>query len=125
MSTVDAAPRRALLSAVAVLLVLVTAGCAGGGRSGSDQPGVEQQPSTAPGPAGDAQRISIASASESDIASALRANGVDDPERWAQIVLQYRPYPAGPAGMAKLKDALTRFQATPDDISKITNALTA
>ena len=108
----------------AALLAVMLAGCAGGGRSGSDQPGVAAEPSTAAGPAGAAQRTSIGTASEPDVAAALRANDVTDPERLAQLVIQYRPYPAGDPGQGKLRQMLVRFKTDPGDIAKITNALT-
>ena len=106
------------------LLAVTLAGCAGGSRSGSDQPGGVPQPSAVSGPAGASQRTAIGTSSEPDVASVLRANEVSEPERWAQVVIAYRPYPSGAEGQDRLRQVLTRFKADPDDIAKIDNALT-
>lgn len=114
----------AALVAALALLTGVLSGCTGPSRSGSDQPGVAGPASVVPGPAGVAQRTSIASSSIKDLSAALRNNGVEDPEKWAEIVAEYRPYDAGRAGEDKLREVLTRFQADPDTTTKVTTALT-
>jgi hypothetical protein len=81
-------------------------------------------PSAAPGPAGAAERTSIATASVQDISASLRANNVDDPEHWAEIIIQYRPYSTNDPSQAKLKQVLTQYKADPATIGKIANALT-
>jgi len=107
-----------------VLAALALGGCAASGaRGGSDAPGVGRPASAAPGPAGTPQRISIATASQQDVAAALRANGVDDPEHWAKIVIRSRPYPSGDQMTAKLRQVLTSHHASPDTAHKIVDAL--
>lgn len=114
---------RAAAGAAALTLALALTGCADGPRGGSDQPGVQGPQSVAPGPAGDSQRVELNRASEKDLAATLRASGVDDPENWAQILVQNRPYPAGAAGAAKVRQVLDQFKADPQNIAKITNVV--
>ncbi|TCK24629.1 hypothetical protein [Pseudonocardia endophytica] len=116
--------RASTATAALIAATIAIAGCANGGRSGTDQPGVQGPSSVAPGPAGNTQRTSIATTSIKDLQAALRANDVDDPEHWAQIVTDSRPYPAGPTGEQKLRQVLIQYRATPDDIARITNTLT-
>ena len=113
---------RATAAVLATLLALVLAGC-GASRGGADEPGVKLPPSAAPGPAGASERTSIATASQQTIAASLRANNVSNPEGWAQVVLQYRPYPANDPSLGKLRQALVQYKADPATIDKITNAL--
>jgi hypothetical protein len=118
--------RRIIPMAVATALAALSlAGCSmvGGARGGSDGPGVQLPPSAAPGPQGDAQRTSISSASQQDVAATLRANGVDDPQHWASIVVQHQPYPPGEPGMGKLRQVLAQYRADPPTTGKIMNAL--
>lgn len=104
--------RWAIAIVIAVLLAVTASGCAGGSRSGSDQPGVESAPT-----------VVVNESSEDDIAAALRRHDVDDPQGWARIVIGYRPYPPGEQGRERLHQVLTEHNADPDDIAKITEAL--
>lgn len=98
-------------------------GCAGSHRGGSDSPGVKLPQSVAPGPAGDAQRMSVNGASEKDIAAKLRANGVDDAERWAQVIADNQPYPADDPSLVKLRSVLAQQGADQATVDRITNSL--
>lgn len=116
--------RPVALGAVVLALAAATiTGCGNQAHSGSNQIGVAEPASAAPGPAGAAQRYTVAQESEEDLAAALSGNGVGDPDKWAKIVLYGQPYPTGPDGQAKLRQVLLRYQASPDDTAKITNAL--
>ena len=53
----------------------------------------------------------------------LRANGVGEPEKWAQLVYENRPYPDGPEGAQKIRDVLTQHGASPQDVAAITNTV--
>lgn len=96
----------------AALTIATATGCAangGAGRSGSDQPGVDPPQASA----GSTERASIATSSVKDVQAALRANDVDDPEHWAQVVYEGRPYPQGAAGEQRIRDVLTQHGAEP------------
>lgn len=107
-------------AAIAVLLAVALAGCAGGGRSGSDQPGAATQP-TANGQA--AAKESLNRSSEADVAAALRRSDVDDPEGWAHTLIGSRPYPPGQPGQDRIRQVLVDHQAEPDQIDKILAAV--
>lgn len=111
-------PRRRIAAAVlaTALATVVLAGCEGGGRSGSDNPGAAVATPTGAVPA----KPSVNNGSEKDLAATLRDAGVSDAEKWAQTLVQYRPYPAGDAGAARIKEVLGQFQADPDTVSKVT-----
>ena len=112
--------RRIAAGVLAGVAALALAGCAGGSRSGSDQPGVDNTVTAAPN---QPIKTSISTSSEKDLAAALRSNGVDDPENWAHILVQYKPYPAGAEGTQKIQQVLQQFKASPDVAAKITNAV--
>jgi hypothetical protein len=108
-----AAPRAIRRAALlAVLLAVGATGCAGGSRSGSDQPGIEGAP-----------QVVVNEASEDDVAATLRTHDIDDPQGWATIVLRYRPYPPGEEGRERLRQVLVEHEADPDEIARITEAL--
>ncbi|MGI5131445.1 hypothetical protein ACQEVB_31890 [Pseudonocardia sp. CA-107938] len=123
MSTTPNVRRRAGSAVVIGLLTCALAGtaCSSGGRGGSNQPGVEGPTSIAQGAPG--PRVTINYSSAQDIAAQLHANDVSDPEKWAQLLVDNQPYPAGAAGNDKIRDVLTRGGASPDDIAKITNVI--
>lgn len=106
---------RWIVAALMVASVALTAGCAGGGRSGTDQPGTDGTQSARP--------TSINDSSEQDLAAALRADDVSTPENWAQILVEYKPYPAGAEGAQKIQQVLQQFKADADTTSKITNSV--
>jgi len=116
---------RGRLAAVvaAVALAVLVAGCSEPAVSGSNQPGVQGPSSAAPGPAGASQRVTVAESSIPDLAAALSANGVSDPENWAKIIKAGEPYPPGDPGQQKLRQILAQFKADSDTTAKITNAL--
>ncbi|MCE0762621.1 hypothetical protein LWC35_06825 [Pseudonocardia kujensis] len=119
-SRTTTAKRRIAAGVLAGVAALSLAGCAGGSRSGSDQPGVDNTETAAPN---QPVKTSISTSSEKDLAAALRTNGVDDPENWAQILVQNKPYPAGAEGTQKIQQVLQQFQASPDLSAKITNVV--
>ncbi|WP_051579701.1 hypothetical protein [Pseudonocardia acaciae] len=103
---------------VAALLAVSLAGCGGAtGRGGSDQPGVPAPDVSA------SKKESISTSSVQDIAAALRANQVENPEKWARIIVEYRPYPGGDPGLGKLRQALVQHRAEPRTIDQIMTVL--
>jgi hypothetical protein len=108
---------------VAALTAAALAGCTGTSRSGSDAPGVPQPAPAAAGPAPTQDRMSITSASAKDLAATLRANGVDDPEHWAKVVSDNKPYPAEDPALGKLRTVLQQAGLDPANTQRILDVL--
>lgn len=80
-------------------------------------------PATA-APAAPAAKVSANTASEDDIAAALKTAGVSNPARWAEEVVEYRPYPADDPNLGKLRDNLAKYNPGQETVDKIVSALT-
>lgn len=68
--------------------------------------------------------MSANTASVDDIAAALNAAGVKNAERWADEVVEYRPYPPDDPNLQKLRDNLAKYNPGEDIVNKIVSALT-
>jgi hypothetical protein len=110
--------RHAVAGTVAILLTcaLTLVGC-GGGVGGSDQPGVKPPDVSA------SHKESINESSVQDITATLRTAQVHDPKTWAQVIMQYRPYPKDDASLGKLRKVLADHRADPQTIDQITAVL--
>jgi hypothetical protein len=69
-------------------------------------------------------KVSANTASEDEISDALEAAGVNKPERWAEEVVEYRPYPADDPNLSKLRDNLAKYNPGQGTTDKIVSALT-
>jgi hypothetical protein len=114
---VTASTRVSTALVAVALAVLPLAGCSGGGRSGTDQPGAQQPPVAA------GRQVSVNESSEPDLAAALRRGDVDDPQRWARLLVANRPYPPGAAGEDQLRQLLQENGADPGEIDTISSLL--
>ena len=70
-------------------------------------------------PAGDT--VSANDASRDEIAAALEAAGVDNADRWAGEIVEYRPYSAGDE--ARLREELAKYGPTDETIDQIISVL--
>ncbi|MBB6380483.1 hypothetical protein BKA01_007758 [Pseudonocardia eucalypti] len=68
--------------------------------------------------------MSANTASEEEIAAALRAAGVRNAERWAEEVVEYRPYPADDPNLTTLRKNLAKYNPGQETTDKIVSALT-
>lgn len=71
-----------------------------------------------------AKKVSANTASEDEIAAALDSAGVSNPERWAEEVVEYRPYPADDPDLTKLRQNLAKYNPGQETTDKIVSALT-
>jgi hypothetical protein len=79
----------------------------------------------APAPAtGAVTKVSANTASEEQIAAALEAAGVTNADRWAEEVVEYRPYPADDPNLGKLRQSLAKYNPGQETEDKIVSALT-
>ncbi|MEV4245309.1 hypothetical protein AB0J63_18110 [Streptosporangium canum] len=85
----------------------------------------EQPPAPAATTSGSTQsgKVSANTASEAEIAAALRTAGVSNPERWAKEVVEYRPYAADDSNLTSLRENLAKYNPGQDTVNKIVSAL--
>ena len=69
-------------------------------------------------------KVSANTASEEEIAEALDSAGVSNADRWAEEVVEYRPYPTDDANLTKLRDNLVKYNPGQETTDKIVSALT-
>lgn len=119
-------PAVRVLAAIGAAVLSGSLAACGGTASGSS---IAVAPAGAVGPAvpGDpgvsTTKVSANSASEGDIAAALKAAGVSSPKRWAAEVVEYRPYPTGDLDLAKLRQNLAKYNPGQPTVDKIVSAL--
>ena len=119
--------------------VLLVAGCGGGetdagsaassaassaesaGDSGASA--AESAGSSAASAPSGVAKVSANEASEAELMAALTAAGVDSPERWAEEIEEYRPYPADDPNFTKLRDEFAKYNPGPGVVDKIVSAL--
>jgi hypothetical protein len=68
--------------------------------------------------------VSANTASVDEIAAALEGAGVSNAERWAEEVVEYRPYPADDPDLTKLRDNLAKYNPGEETTDTIVSALT-
>jgi DNA uptake protein ComE-like DNA-binding protein len=112
------------------LMGLTLAACGGATTSSDSSPSPSAAPTTVSAPPGGtaapaAEKVSANTASENEIAAALKAAGVSNAERWAHEVVEYRPYPADDPNLAKLRENLAKYNPGQETTDKIVSALTA
>lgn len=119
---------RVAATCVAGVLTLALASC-GGSTSGASNSGPSAPAaSSAPAPpdnGGQATgaKVSANTASEDEIAAALERAGVSNAERWAEEVVEYRPYPADDPDLTRLRENLAKYNPGEETTNKIVSAL--
>jgi multidrug efflux pump subunit AcrA (membrane-fusion protein) len=71
-----------------------------------------------------AVKVSANTAGKSEIVAALKAAGVSNPERWAQEVIEYRPYAADDKNLTSLRRNLAKYNPSQETLDKIISVLT-
>lgn len=106
-----------LFASASIATAVVLTGCSGSASSDS----TSATSATAPAPAA---KVSANTAPEEDIAAALKAAGVSNSSRWAEEVVEYRPYPSDDPNLGKLRDNLAKYNPGQETVDKIVSALT-
>jgi hypothetical protein len=114
--------RIAILCAAGAL-VLGLAGCGGQATSGGTAPTAPAAGAAADG-AASTGKVSANTASEDEIAAALERAGVSNPAKWAEEVVEYRPYPADDANLTTLRENLAKYNPGEETTDKIVSVLT-
>lgn len=69
-------------------------------------------------------KVDANTASVSELATALAANGVANANRWAREVEEYRPYPTDDPSFALLKQQLSKYNPSAETLAAIIASLT-
>jgi hypothetical protein len=110
----------------AVVLGASLAACSGSTPAYSSAPApaaAGEIPAEAGEPAQYAAKVSANSASEDELVTALRAAGVSSPERWAEEIIEYRPYASDDVNLTKLQQNLAKYNPGQQTLEKILSAL--
>jgi len=120
----------------ATALAVVLAGCGGttsaraapsastAASTSADDSTIDDSDEAADDTAAAGAKVSANTASEDEISDALEQAGVNNPERWAEEVVEYRPYPATDPNLTKLRDNLAKYNPGQTTVDKIVSALT-
>lgn len=117
--------------ATLALVTAILAACSGAAATatpGATQPTATAAPAASTGagattPADAVTRVSASSASYEELVAALTAAGVPNAARWANEVVEYRPYPADDPTLQKLQDNLAKYNPSPETLAAILSAL--
>jgi hypothetical protein len=113
-------PTRSLALAVAVLATGLGVGACG---DGSDGTAATEPTSAVSGATAPAATVSANDATESEIAVALETAGVTNPGKWADEVVEYRPYPKDDPAFAKLRQKLAKYNPGRGVVDRIVSVL--
>ena len=107
-----------------VLAAAILAGC-GSGAATTKPTSTSAAAATTPAStaAAAATQVSANSASRDELVAALIAAGVPNASRWANEVMEYRPYPTDDATLQKLQDNLAKYNPDPATLAAILSAL--
>lgn len=122
---------RILRAALGGLLVLSFAACAGGASDGDADADASFPAAASPAggalgtvpPGGAVMGVSANTATVEEIADALAAAGVDNAEKWANEVEEYRPYADADELKSKLNRELAKYDPGQETIDRIVGAL--
>ncbi|MEV8630960.1 hypothetical protein AB0395_04820 [Streptosporangium sp. NPDC051023] len=118
---------------VTALAACLSLAACGGSSSAQDSPSATatggsasqaSSPDPATGGSSQVTKVSANTASEAEIAGALGAAGVPNPERWAREVVEYRPYAADDPDLTSLRQNLAKYNPGEETVNKIVSALT-
>jgi hypothetical protein len=107
----------------AVVLGASLAACSGSTPAYSSAPAPAAAGEEPGEPAQYAAKVSANSASEAELVTALRAAGVSSPERWAEEIIEYRPYASDDVNLTKLQQNLAKNNPGQQTLEKILSAL--
>jgi hypothetical protein len=105
------------------LALAALAACLSLTACGGSPPNQASTPTTATSGSTQIGKVSANTASESEIAAALKAAGVSNPERWAEEVVEYRPYAADDSNLTSLRQNLAKYNPGQETVEKIVSVL--
>ncbi|WP_218004787.1 hypothetical protein [Microtetraspora niveoalba] len=117
-----------MLAVVSIAASASLAACGGSSSDGASDtaasPAAAVNGNEKAGKTGKTGKVSANNAPENEIAAALQAAGVPNPDRWAHEVMEYRPYAADDTKLTSLRKNLAKHKPGEKTIDKIVSALT-
>jgi hypothetical protein len=115
-----------LFASLSLALMAALTGCSspGAGSPGSSSPAASSVPPAAsPAPTNTSvQTVDPNTATAGELTAALRSAGVDNPDKWAHEVEEYRPYTAGNLEPT-LTEELGKYDISQDQLRRVLGAL--
>jgi ABC-type Fe3+-hydroxamate transport system substrate-binding protein len=114
---------------LASLLAIAAIAMVGCGSSTSSTASVSTQtPSTSTattttGSTAASGKVSANTATADELVAALDAAGVTSADRWAREIMEYRPYDTGDTTLASLRQELSKYNPSADQLAKIMSVL--
>lgn len=68
-------------------------------------------------------KVSANNATEEELVAAFEAAGIENAEKWADEVVEYRPYDAADPSLATLKEELAKYEPDDATLEKILSVL--
>ena len=70
-------------------------------------------------PAAAAGKVSANDATEDELVAVMEAAGIDNAAKWADEIIEYRPYAADDTSLETLRGELAKYNASPETIDQI------
>ena len=112
--------RRAAFGSVAVLVLGLSACGSDGSTSQAATPAVAATAAPAAAPAG---KVSANDASKGELVSAMETAGIANADKWADELIEYRPYSADDGSWERVAGELEKYNASPETIDQILSLL--
>lgn len=113
------------MTVAAISLTALITACGGGATSQptSGTPADTAAPSTTVVADPASGRLSANTASQAELVTALTAAGVDNADRWAREIQEYRPYDSSDADLTKLRQELAKYNPAAGVVDAIVSVL--
>ena len=114
------------LASLLAIAAIAMAGC--GSSTSSTASASTQTPSTSTattttGSTAASGKVSANTATPDELVAALDAAGVTSADRWAREIMEYRPYDTGDTTLASLRQELSKYNPSADQLAKIMSVL--
>lgn len=81
------------------------------------------RPSATVAPTGTSAKVGANTATKDQLVAAMESAGIANASKWADEIIEYRPYSTSDASLTTLKGELAKYNASTDTIAKIISML--
>lgn len=128
MST-SARPVRLAVAGAATLLALGAVGCSSTDSASTSSTTAKASASSASsgstgsGGSTASAKVSANDATEAELVAAFEAAGIANAAKWADEVMEYRPYPTDDPELTALQEELAKYNPSPETLQQILDTL--